>query len=396
MTSGAVSTQPLGSLIARDYKPREPASDDEVWSLNLDQIEPHTGRVLSKCMLSANELGPSTYGFDRGTVLYSKLRPYLNKVVVADDDGVATTELVPLRCDESRLSAQYLAHFLRGPGFLRFATNVVAGAKMPRMVMSEFWKFPVPLPPLAEQRRIAVILDQADTLRAKRRGALAQLDSLAQSIFIEMFGNPVRNPKGWQRIALGELLSAIDSGWSPVCLDRPVLNGGWGVLKLGAITSCSYDSTANKALPDGVAPDPSIEVKSGDLLFSRKNTYELVAACAYVEQTTPRLMMSDLIFRLQVGDETRLAKPYLHALLTNAAKRQEVQKLAGGSSGSMPNISKARLRDLLIELPPIHLQRTFTTRIQAVESLKATHRAALTELDALFASLQHRAFTGSL
>ena len=106
--------------------------------------------------------------------------------------------------------------------------------------------------------------------------------------------------------------------------------------------------------------------------------------------------MSDLIFRLRIDDETRVAKRYLHALLTNSKKRQEVQKLAGGSSGSMPNISKTRLQGLLIELPPIDLQQTFATRIQAVEALKATHRASLAELDALFASLQHRAFAGTL
>ena len=141
------TTEPLGALIDRSHRPREPGDHDEVWNLNLDQIEPHSGRVLAKRMVSTSDLGSSTFAFDRGTVLYSKLRPYLNKVVVADDAGVATTELVPLRCDDSRLGAHYLAHFLRGPEFLRFATNVVAGAKMPRMVMSEFWKFPVPLPP---------------------------------------------------------------------------------------------------------------------------------------------------------------------------------------------------------------------------------------------------------
>ena len=158
------------------------------------------------------ELGPSTYAFDRGTVLYSKLRPYLNKVVVADDDGVATTELVPIRCDESRLNPHYLAHFLRGPAFLRFATNVVAGAKMPRMVMSEFWKFPVPLPPLPEQHRIAAILDQADALRAKRREALAQLDSLTQSIFIEMFGDPESGRSSVPVTTLGKVCLRITDG----------------------------------------------------------------------------------------------------------------------------------------------------------------------------------------
>ena len=120
------TTELLGALIDRSHRPREPRDDEEVWNLNLDQIEPHSGRVLARRMVSASELGPSTFAFDRGTVLYSKLRPYLNKVVVADDAGVATTELVPLRCDASRLDAHYLAHFLRGPEFLRFATNVVA------------------------------------------------------------------------------------------------------------------------------------------------------------------------------------------------------------------------------------------------------------------------------
>ena len=98
------TTEPLGALIDRSHRPREPGDHDEVWNLNLDQIEPHSGRVLAKRMVSTSDLGPSTFAFDRGTVLYSKLRPYLNKVVVADDAGVATTELVPLRCDDSRLA----------------------------------------------------------------------------------------------------------------------------------------------------------------------------------------------------------------------------------------------------------------------------------------------------
>jgi len=175
------------------------------WLLNLDQVESGTGRVLHKQRVPERELGTSTHAFERGTVLYSKLRPYLNKVVVADEPGYATTELVPLRCKPDRVDSHYLAYFLRSPAFLNFATTVVSGAKMPRMVMSEFWAYEAPVPPLAEQRRIATILDQADALRAKRREALAQLDSLAQAIFIEMFGDPSLNPKGWRTARLAEL-----------------------------------------------------------------------------------------------------------------------------------------------------------------------------------------------
>lgn len=386
----------IQDCLQKGYRPQVPDADKEVWSLNLDQLESHSGKVVGRLRVPASEVGPSTHPFEQGTVLYSKLRPYLNKVVVADEDGVATTELVPLRCDSSKVEAAYLAHFLRGPEFLGFATNVVAGAKMPRMVMSEFWKYGVPLPSLPEQRRIIAILDQADALRDRRRQALAELNKLTQAVFLEMFGDPVTNPMNWPRKALGDFLSAIDSGWSPVCLDRPVAFGEWGVLKLGAVTRCVYDATANKALPEGVSPDPSIEVHAGDLLFSRKNTYDLVAACAYVESTIPHLMMSDLIFRLQVRDEGKLNKRYLHALLTNARKRGEVQKLAGGSSGSMPNISKAKLLSMPIEVPPGELQSAFAARLHSIESLKAAHRMALAESDALFASLQHRAFTGTL
>jgi len=254
----------------------------------------------------------------------------------------------------------------------------------------------IPLPPLAEQRRIAEVLDRAEALRAKRRAALAQLDSLTQSLFLDLFGDPVANPPKWPRVAFSDLLDNIDSGWSPVCLDRPVIGNEWGVLKLGAVTRCEYDASENKALPPGIEPDPSIEVKSGDLLFTRKNTYELVAACALVRQSQPRLMMSDLMFRFRLNPNAKIETMYLHQLLISPTKRREIQKLAGGSSGSMPNISKARLQAIMIELPPLTLQREFARRVTAVEKLKTSHRTSLAELDALFASLQHRAFRGEL
>ena len=254
----------------------------------------------------------------------------------------------------------------------------------------------IPLPPLAEQRRIAEVLDRAEALRAKRSKALAQLDSLTQSLFLDLFGDPATNPKGWPRVEFKELLSNIDSGWSPKCLDRPVTGKEWGILKLGAVTWCEYNPAENKALPPDVEPDAAIEVKRGDLLFARKNTYELVAACAMVRATPPRLLMSDLIFRLRLRSDAKVDSTFLHQLLIYPTKRRDIQKLAGGSAGSMPNISKARLETTAIEVPPISLQREFARQVTAVEALKTAHRASLTELDALFATLQHRAFRGEL
>jgi type I restriction enzyme, S subunit len=211
----AVAAFPLSSLVDQSHKATPPIPGESIWNLTLAQIESHSGRILERQLVNTSELGPSTFPFDSGTVLYSKLRPYLNKVIVAPENGFATTELVPLRCKEQVVLPSYLAYFLRSPKFVGFASNVVAGAKMPRMVMSEFWKYPVPTPSFPEQRRIAAILDQADSLRAKRREAVTELDDLSQSVFKEMFGNPVANPRGWPMVRLGDQTTKMGSGATP-------------------------------------------------------------------------------------------------------------------------------------------------------------------------------------
>lgn len=255
---------------------------------------------------------------------------------------------------------------------------------------------PLEIPSLEEQQRVSAILDEAQRIRDNRVSSLSEIDILLRSIFIDVFGEPIANEKKWPRIALGELLGDIEGGNSPVCMDRPAKESEWGVLKLGAITKCVYDPRENKALPSNSIPRMHLEVKEGDLLFTRKNTYELVAACAFVRNTPPRLLMPDLMFRFKFKEKSLLLPQYLHALLVFPAKRRLVQKLAGGSSGSMPNISKAKLRELLVEVPPVELQKEFVDRINNVDDLKKTLLSSSLQLSFLFASLQHRAFRGEL
>jgi type I restriction enzyme S subunit len=300
--------------------------------------------------------------------------------------------------NDGHVESRYLERFLRSPHALVFYASKLRGTTARRRTLPDdlFLTLTVPLPPLAAQRRIAEVLDRADALRAKRRAALAQLDTLTQAIFLDLFGDPVSNPKQWPRVPFAQLLEKIDSGWSPTCLDRAVTGDEWGVLKLGAVTWCEYEPSENKALPANVDPEPELEVQPGDVLFVRKNTYELVGACALVRVTPRRLLMSDLIFRLRLRPDAELDPCFLQQLLICPAKRREVQKLAGGSAGSMPNISKSRLQTIPIEIPPLPLQHDLARRVAAVEKLKAAHRASLAEFDALFTSLQHRAFRGEL
>ncbi len=252
------------------------------------------------------------------------------------------------------------------------------------------------VPPVAEQERIVKLLDEADELRKLRAQADRRTAALIPALFHKMFGEPTTNTRNWKRESFDDVLDAIDGGWSPTCHDRPVQDGEWGVLKLGAVTTCQYIDNENKALPEDVAPRPELEVKAGDLLFTRKNTYELVAACSLVFETRPKLMLSDLIFRFRLKPGVQLNPVYLWGLLTVPSKRKQVQTLAGGSAGSMPNISKGRLLTLPIEVPPLPLQKEFANRVTEIRGLEAEQTASCKRLDELFQSMLHRAFQAEL
>jgi len=306
------------------------------------------------------------------------------------------TSTIRFKAQEGVSDLRFLRLWLDSQEFRVQITKLVTGSAQQNFGPSHLKALQITLPPIAHQKRIAAILDQAKALRSYRREAIGLLDELGRSVFLEMFGDPVTNPKGWNKVPFSELLSAIESGKSPNCLDRPAIEGEWGVLKLGAVTWCEYNPLENKALPPQEKTDPTYEVKVGDLLFTRKNTYDLVAACVLVRNTPTRLLLPDLIFRFCLKPDALIDSCFLHQLLIEPRKRREMQKLASGSSSSMPNISKAKLQTVLIEVPPLPLQQQFAQRIAAIEALKATQREAIVQLDRLFASLQHRAFRGEL
>lgn len=136
--------------------------DDTVWLLNLDMVESQTGRILDYLIVSKSEIGNSTCAFDTSNVLYSKLRPYLNKVVIPDRCGFATSELVPLQPVKEKINREYLAFVLRSDEFVNTISEKVAGAKMPRVSMSDFRSFDVPIPPYELQMQFTDFVHQVD------------------------------------------------------------------------------------------------------------------------------------------------------------------------------------------------------------------------------------------
>lgn len=315
-----------------------------------------------------------------------------NRETWSSEPALLNQRVCRISPSDARLDDRYLYHFL--PQALTKIWHATPFATVKHLSVKAIREIAVPMPPIEEQRRIGAILDKADELRTKRRLALAHLDVLIQSIFYTMFRDPVASA-GWPDVALDDLLSAVESGQSPVCEDRPAGAEEWGVLKLSAVSKLTFDATHNKALIS-TPPNKQHEVRQGDVLFSRKNTRSLVAAVALVGEVRPRLLLPDLIFRLCIRNPAVITPEYLYAVLAEPTRRAQIQNLAGGSSGSMPNISKAKLLTVKIPTPPIELQREFGRRVSAVERLRGRQRSQLAELEVLFASLQNRAFSGEL
>ncbi|EGQ8027526.1 restriction endonuclease subunit S [Vibrio vulnificus] len=341
--------------------------------------------------------------FERGDVLLAKITPCfengktLRPYQIKNQVGFGSTEFHVVRADLEKLDPTYLFYLLWSDAFRFLGTNAMAGAAGQKRVGTPFLKqLEIPLPPLEEQKRIAAILDKADAIRQKRKQAIDLADEFLRSVFLDMFGDPVTNPKGWKKRKLKSLLSSIDSGKSPKCDGQPANAGEWGVLKLSAVTSGQYLAQENKAVLSKNDVDERFEVVAGDVLFTRKNTRDLVAAVAYVFETEPRKLMPDLIFRLNIKDKCELDPLYLFSLLANKSQRSDIQQLAGGAAGSMPNISKAKLLEVEIPVPPIELQRRFVEVVIKTRNIHQRNTESQSNSFLFFNSLSQKAFSGQL
>ena len=169
-------------------KPLHGNLSDKVWLLNLDAIESQTGNVLFKQRVRSAEINASTVYFTTENILYSKLRPYLNKVVMPDEDGIATSELIPMCPQADKLDRTYLCYWLRSDAFVKHISEKVAGAKMPRVSMDYFRTMSIELPPIKLQEQFASFVEQADRSKAVVQKSLDKAQLLFDSLMQEYFG----------------------------------------------------------------------------------------------------------------------------------------------------------------------------------------------------------------
>ncbi len=273
------------------------------------------------------------------------------------------------------LSSMRLERFHSGTGVPTLNRNIVHEER-------------VFLPPAPEQNRIAVILDKTEVLRCKRGSALALLDECNQAIFYDMFGDPVANPNGWPKIVLGDVIhkasdgphvspSYVESG-IPFLSTRHIRPGIIEWVDLKYISRDDAEVHWRKCKPE-----------RGDILYTKGGTTGLAAVVDFDEPFAVWVHVA-----LLKTDKTKVESRWLENMLNSSFCYQQSQRLTHGIANH--DLGLQRMVKIEMFLPPISLQREFARRIAAVEKLKVTHRVALSELDALFASLQYRAFRGEL
>lgn len=304
-----------------------------------------------------------------GTVHITEPRSYANGNAMALD-----------ALDESRVDIHFLARFLAHRGF----RDVTTGTSQPQIIRQNLIRVQVPLPPLPEQRRIAEILDKADALRAKRRAALAQLDTLTQSIFLDMFGDPVTNPKGWPVDALRNIAETTSGGTPRRDVDG-YFGGAIPWVKSGELHQAVVSATEESLTERGLAESSAKLMPLGTVLVAMYGATVGAVAILGVEAATNQAVCC-------ISPSHTLTSEYLAHLLRKMAP----SLLAKRVGGAQPNLSQELLRNLRIPVPPREVQRDFGQRLAVVAGLGRELETATARTDALFASLQHRAFRGEL
>lgn len=317
-------------------------------------------------------------------VLVSTVRPNLNAVaqVPHDLDGAtASTGFTVLRPTQ-KLDSRYLFHWVTSPLFVADMIRKATGASYPAVSDWIVKDSLIPLPPLPEQRRIAAILDKADALRAKRRLAIAKLDQLLQSVFLEMFGDPVTNPKGWKTESIGALCSLVRGssprpkgdpryfgGSVPRLMVADLTRDGWMVTpKIDSLTELG--ATHSRPVPKGTV----VMAVSGNVGLA---AILQIDACIH-----------DGFVAYMDLDEQRINPIYFLALL-HLMKSVHTKATTGAI---FKNTTTTDIKKIQIPLPPIPAQQRYEQIVFEIQTQQTQFMQSDRRIEAMLGSLQQDVF----
>lgn len=317
-----------------------------------------------------------------GTIGYAAIVPTNIGTMIID------SHLFRMRVDQSKVYPPYLCYAINYyEGIKQHLQQTSRGAIMEGLNTTILKECSLPLPKPAEQKRIATILEKADRLRQQRRYALELSDTYLQTVFLEMFGDPVSNPKGWVQEHLGEKITFITSGsrgWARYYSDKGAIfiriqNVGRNQLLL--------DDLAHVQIPHGTEGQRT-RVQSGDLLLSI--TADL-GRTAVIPENFPEAYINQHLALLRLKD---LHPIFVAGFISTPGGKTQISQLdrAGVKSG----LNFDDIRGYRIYIPPLPLQQQFAHIVQKYQRLRAQQREAERQAEHLFQTLLHRAFQGEL
>ncbi len=339
-------------------------SGNNVWVLNLDAVEKGTGKVIVKNRMKADSAGTSTVAFTADAVLYSKLRPNLNKVVVADEPGLATSEMLPLIVNPEVLDRRYFAYLLRSNSFVNLAVSSTAGSKMPRMNKKTLLNAVFPIPSLELQHQRIDLLSSIEKARTKAELLIQQLDTLVKSRFIEMFGDPVEENR-WARITLASLCTKLGSGATP--------RGGKAAYKTSGIPLIRSMNVHNGYFESkDLAYIDEIQAKKLDNVTLHKGDVLLNITGASVARSC---LLPDYLAGGRVNqhvsivrcDPNRMLPRVLNSIFTSDSYQRFLLEHSRMAGATREAITKDDLETMTVPLPPLSLQYKFAAFVAQVD-----------------------------
>jgi type I restriction enzyme S subunit len=382
-------TAMLGDLVepADTWNPAKAASDEVFDYIDLSAVDQETKLIRgAQKLVGAEAPSRARQLVAKGDVLVSTVRPNLNgvaKVPEELDGATASTGFCILRARPTVLDRSYLFHWVKSPVFVDDMVRKATGASYPAVSERIIFESRLPIPPLSEQRRIAEVLDRAEALRAKRRATLFQVGTLTRSIFLNLLREAGQSVA---TVSIEDGMEAIIDyrGKSPTktavgvpLVTARVVKGGELLEPNEFIAEEDYNAWMRRGIP-----------KPGDVLFT---TEAPLGEVAQLDGRKVALAQRLLVLR---GKPSLFNSTFLKHALTAQQVKKQIDARATGST--VRGIRQRELRKVMIPVPPLPVQHDFARRVAAVEKLKAAHRISLTELNALFAMLQDRAFRGEL
>ena len=359
-------------------------NDEKIWLLNLDMVEQQTGTIIAYNYVSKDELNGSIIQFDTDNVLYSKLRPNLNKVVLPSQSGFATSEMLPLRPNTNVLSKAYLVAYLRSDSFVTWAISKTVGAKMPRLGTKELLNKEIPLPSLDEQYRVTTILNKISNLIVLRKQQLDKLDELVKARFVEMFGDPVRNDKNWPVITLGELAEIRIGPFGTLLHKEDYIEGGHALVNPSHIIDGKIIIDPQLTISDQKYRELSAyALQKEDIVLGRRGE---MGRCAVVHEDGLLCGTGSMIIRPR-----EQMKPYfLQTILSSPGYKKVIEDKAVGVT--MQNLNVPIVSALTIPLLPLDLQEQYIEFIQKVDGEKLTVQQGLDKMEMIKKALMQEYF----